>query len=113
MVQRVANPYMLQIMINLFAYCEPRNQILVLKVIQNLLELGIPPELFDDTVQTLNERHKILEQDFKYFKFESQFLKYFIAELYRIRKAMFSETAVASTGAYEVSQEIARLLQSI
>jgi hypothetical protein len=65
--------------------------------------LGIPAELFDQTVTALNTREKLVEQDIKYFKFESQFLKYFFAELYRARAAMFSETKVASTGAYEVS----------
>lgn len=85
----------------------------MLKIIQNLLELGIPKELFDDTVETLNQNKKLVDQEFQFLKCGSAFVKYFISEVYRIRHAMFSETSVASTGAYEVSQEIARLLQQI
>jgi len=53
MVQRVANPYMLQILINLFGHCEPRNQVMVLKIIQNLIRIGIPSEVFEATIKTV------------------------------------------------------------
>jgi len=50
MVQRVANPFMLQILTNLFTCSEPRNQIIVLKIIQNLIRIGIPEEVFEATM---------------------------------------------------------------
>ena len=103
MVQRVANPYMMQILINLFAFCEPRNQILVLKVLQNILYLGIPAEIFDNTVEAISDRNAQVDNKVVHFKFKSQFLRYFFAEMYQIRDAMFSETNIQSAGAYEVS----------
>lgn len=42
MVQRVANPFMLFTMIRLLQVTSPRNKMIVIKIIQNLIELGIP-----------------------------------------------------------------------
>lgn len=105
MVLRVANPYMLQIMANLFTKCEPRNQIIVLKIVQNLIRMGIPAEIFEDTiskVQSQPEKQEALETD-SCLKFESLFLKYWAGHLNLIRAAMYSETKVTSTSSYEVS----------
>lgn len=105
MVQRVANPYMLQILANLFTHCEPRNQVLVLKVIQNLIRMGIPAEIFEDTilkVKSQTGRQAAFEIKSS-VNFTSQFLGYWCGHLHLIREAMFTETKVTSTGSYEVS----------
>lgn len=85
----------------------------MLKILQNILFLGIPAEIFDNTVEAMSDKKAQVDSKVSYFKFKSQFLRLFYAELYQIRDTMYNETNIQSTGAYEVSQEIGKLFQLI
>lgn len=49
MVQRVANPFHLTCLLNLLLISSPRSKITVLKIIQNLIRVEIPSEVFEET----------------------------------------------------------------
>lgn len=108
MVQRVANPYMLYTLMNLLLVASPRSKFIAIKIIQNLVKIGIPTEVFETTVGMLSKNkgslgHKILQTDSQ-IKFEgSSFITFFFNYLLTIRKAMWDRNDVQSEGSYEVS----------
>ena len=53
MVQRVANPYHMSSLLNLFLLSSPQVKIVVLKIIQHIITIKIPAEVFEEAVQLL------------------------------------------------------------
>jgi hypothetical protein len=49
---------MLLILINLFTVAEPSNQVMVLKIIQALIKMGTPIEVFEAAIQSVKQPTK-------------------------------------------------------
>jgi hypothetical protein len=58
MVQKVANPYQLETLLNLLILSSPRLKIIVLKIIQNLIKIAIPFEVFEETISIITRDPK-------------------------------------------------------
>jgi hypothetical protein len=55
MVQKVANPYQLETLLNVLILSSPRIKIIVLKIIQNLIKIAIPFEVFEETIRIISK----------------------------------------------------------
>jgi hypothetical protein len=53
MVQRVASPQHIEILLNLLVLSSPRVKLVVLKIIQNLLKIAIPCDIFEETISLI------------------------------------------------------------
>ena len=67
MVLKVANPQELTILVDLLVYASPRHGMTIIKILDNLIRIGIPHELFDESVTRLANvedslHHKILSK---------------------------------------------------
>jgi quinol monooxygenase YgiN len=51
MVFKVASPYMLFLLLNLTLIASPRTKMLSLKIITNLINIGIPAQIFEETIK--------------------------------------------------------------
>jgi hypothetical protein len=60
MVQRIANPYHLSSLLHLLILASPSVKICVLKIIQNIVKISIPAEIFDEAVRVLIKDKKTL-----------------------------------------------------
>jgi hypothetical protein len=60
MVQRIANPYHLSSLLHLLILASPTVKICVLKIIQNIIKLSIPAEIFEEAVRVLVRDKKTL-----------------------------------------------------
>ncbi len=58
MVQKVANPYQLETLLNVLILSSPRIKIIVLKIIQNLIKIAIPFEVFEETITYISKDPK-------------------------------------------------------
>jgi hypothetical protein len=58
MVQKVANPYQLETLLNLLILSSPRIKIIVLKILQNLIKIAIPFEVFEETISIITKDTK-------------------------------------------------------
>jgi hypothetical protein len=58
MVQKVANPYQLETLLNVLILSSPRIKIIVLKIIQNLIKIAIPFEVFEETITIISKDPK-------------------------------------------------------
>ena len=100
MVQRVANPFQLETLLNLLILSSPRIKIVVLKIIQNLIKIAIPFEVFEETIKiitkdTKSQAYEILNKVVPSVQFEeSQFLKFLYNYLLSIRHKMWSKSGI-------------------
>ncbi|CDW73494.1 UNKNOWN [Stylonychia lemnae] len=119
MVQRVANPYQLETLLNLLILSSPRIKIVVLKVIQNLIKIAIPFEVFEETIKIItqdpkSQAYEILNKVIPSVKFEdSLFLKFLYNYLLSIRHKMWTKSGIESEGQYAVTQEISGIFRSL
>lgn len=93
MVQRVANPYMIFTLVRLLIATSPRNKMIAIKIIQNLVQLGIPAEIFEKTVEIISTSGssyalKVLKSKSE-LEFSSNWLNFFFKYMIDIRKAMW------------------------
>ena len=101
---------MLYTLLNLLLLASPRSKFVAMKILQNLVKIGIPDEVFETTVELLNHNtdslgFKILNYEESSIKFESsKFISFFFNYMLSIRRAMWDRNDVQSEGAYEVSQ---------
>ena len=100
MVQRVANPYQLETLLNLLILSSPRIKIVVLKVIQNLIKIAIPFEVFEETIKIItrdpkSQAYEILNKVVPSVKFEdSLFLKFLYNYLLSVRHKMWTKSGI-------------------
>lgn len=100
MVQRVANPFQLETLLNLLILSSPRIKIVVLKIIQNLIKIAIPFEVFEETIKiitkdTKSQAYEILNKVIPSVQFEeSQFLKFLYNYLLSIRHKMWTKSGI-------------------
>ena len=119
MVQRVANPYHLSSLLNLLILSSPSVKIVVLKVIQHIVKISIPFEVFEEAVRVLTRdkgslAHRILHKLQPEAKFESSmFLKFLFNYLLSLRSKMWCASDAESEGQYAVSQTVSATLRTI
>jgi hypothetical protein len=53
LVSKVASPYMLFTIINIILVASPRTKMLALKIITNIIRIGIPIQIFEQTIKLL------------------------------------------------------------
>lgn len=53
MVQRVATPHQIEILLGIILYGHPRLKIASLKIIENLIKLQLPFEVFEETIKII------------------------------------------------------------
>ena len=100
MVQRVANPYQLETLLNLLILSSPRIKIVVLKVIQNLIKIAIPFEVFEETITIItrdpkSQAYEILNKVVPSVQFEdSKFLKFLYNYLLSVRHKMWTKSGI-------------------
>jgi hypothetical protein len=80
-------------LIRLLLATSPRNKMIVVKIIQNLVQLGIPAEIFEKTVEIISTSGssyalKVLKSKSE-LEFSSQWLNFFFKYMLEIRKAMW------------------------
>lgn len=119
MVQRVANPYQMSTLLNLFILSSPQVKIVVLKIIQHMITIKIPSEVFEESVQLLTKDpnsliSRILNQVKPKVKFEkSNFLRFLYNYLFSMRSKMWSTNDAESHGQYAVTLTVSELLRTI
>lgn len=119
MVQRVANPYHMSSLLNLFLLSSPQVKIVVLKIIQHIIAIKIPVEVFEEAVQLLTRdsnslMSRILNKVQPKVKFEkSSFLRFLYNYLFTMRSKMWSTTDAESDGQYAVTLTASDLLRSM
>jgi hypothetical protein len=96
LVSKVASPYMLFTLLNIISIASPRTKMLALKIITNIIRIGIPAQIFEQTIKLLEQTpnslgNKILTVESK-IKFESSsFLSFLFKYMLYIRSAMFNK----------------------
>lgn len=116
MVQRVANPYHLSSLLNLLLLASPSVKILVLKILQHIVQISLPFEVFEEAVRILTRdenslAHRILHKIQPSAKFESSmFLKFLFNYLLSLRSKMWKADA-ESEGQYAVSRTVSATLR--
>lgn len=120
MVQRVANPFHLTCLLNLLLISSPRSKITVLKIIQNLIRVEIPSEVFEETTSICKQNQSektssfFEEMDAQRVKFnDTDFINFLFSYLMQIKSTMWSNDKIESQGQYEVAQEIYNVFQLI
>lgn len=104
MVQRVANPYHLSSLLNLLLLASPSVKIVVLKVLQHIVRISLPFEVFEEAVRILTRdenslAYRILHKIQPSAKFESSmFLRFLFNYLVSLRSKMWSATDAESEG---------------
>lgn len=120
MVLKVATPQELTVLVDLLVYAPPRHGMSIVKIIDNLIRIGIPHEIFDESVTRLskeeNSQHsKILSNHSisltMYIDLQDRFKEYpFLRFLYNytlsIRSSMWNESVFESNGAFNLSKAI-------
>jgi hypothetical protein len=96
MVQRVANPKQVETLLNLLIICSPKIKILVLKIIQNLVKITIPFEVFEEATKCFTHDEKsaafsILNYNEASGLEKSRFLKFLYNYLLSIRSKMWTK----------------------
>lgn len=115
MVSKVANPYMMYTLFNLMLVSAPRSKLIALRIIKNLISIGIPAQVFETTLNMLDQNknsigYRMINGVDTVVKFESsRFLTFFFNYMLSIRQGMWNNQEVQSHGSYEISQEVARL----
>jgi len=119
MMQKVATPEQLRILLNLLVYAPPRTKFTVIKILNDLLKMQLPFEIFEETVSQLEQdrsgfAYEILNKIQPTLKFKnSKFLCFIHHYLLSIRQKMWAKSAIESQGQYAISCELARLLRFI
>lgn len=96
MVQRVATPYQIEILLNLIIYSSPRLKIASLKIIENLIKIQLPFEVFEETIKIITREEGSLPEQImnhtnpKIELSESKFLQFMFNYVIRIRHKMWS-----------------------
>jgi len=100
MVQRVANPYQLETLINLLLFASPRIKLQVLKIVQNLIKIAIPFEVFEETIILISKdpeshAYEILNKVNPQVQFkQSKFLQFLFNYVLSVRQKMFTKSAI-------------------
>jgi hypothetical protein len=119
MVQKVANPYHLSSLFNLLIVASPSIKIIVLKILQHIIQIQIPFEVFEEAVSVMARNknsyaYKIVYETKVETKFEkSLFIKFMFNYLYCLRSKMWSSSDVESEGLYAVSQTLSATIREI
>lgn len=119
MVQRVANPYHLSSLLNLLIISSPAVKIVVLKIIQHIVMISIPFEVFEEAVRVLTRdegslAYRILHKEQSQPRFESSmFIKFLFNYLLSTRSTMWKTNEVQSEGQYAVSKTVSATLRVV
>lgn len=109
MVQKVATPSHVCKLLSLLLGASPTVKAIVLRVIENLVRIKLPRELFDESVQLLAKDSRslaarILATETKIKFKESSFLRFMINYLTHVRGCLWSPNNIESEGQYAVTQ---------
>ena len=100
MVQKVANPHQLETLLNVLILSSPRIKIIVLKIIQNLIKIAIPFEVFEETITIISkdpksQAYQILNKVSPSVNLDDQkFLKFLYNYLLSIRHKMWTKSSI-------------------
>jgi hypothetical protein len=112
MVQRVANPYHMCILLNLLLLSSPQIKIVVLKIIHHIIQINIPFEVFEEATYLLTRDsnslgHRILNKVQPKVRFEkSNFLRFIYNYLISMRSKMWNTADMDSDGVLAVTLTI-------
>ena len=119
MVLKVATPEELTILVDLLVYAPPRHGLSILKIIDNLIRVNIPHELFDESVKRLAKdeksiHYKIMNEITPINKFpNSPFVKFLYNFTISIRSSMWKDSLFDSSGSYALSNKLLTLFRRI
>ena len=121
MIQPIEKAKVIQTMINLLVVSSPRVKIIALRIIRNLIKIGLPGGFFDQAVDQLeNDPSSIIAQS--YVKQtsslssgleSSKFIKFLYEYLLELRSKIWTKSGLESQGTYAVTAELIRLLRYI
>jgi len=106
-------------LLNLLLLSSPSVKIVVLKVIQHIVKISIPFEVFEEAVRVLTRdekslAHRILHKVQPKAKFaNSMFIRFLFNYLLSLRSKMWSGADAESDGQYAVSQAVSATLRVI
>lgn len=115
----MANPYHLSSLLNLLIVSSPQVQIVVVKILQSMVQIAVPFEVFEEAIRVLTRdpnslAHHILHGLKPQAKFDgSMFIKFLFNYLLSLRTKMWSPTEAGSEGLYAVSRAVAAMLRAI
>jgi hypothetical protein len=116
MVQKVASPAQIENLLRLLVGGSPRVKVIVLKIIQNLVALKLPNELFSEAVGRVTQDEnslasQILRFDSKFKLKGSAFLQFLFNYFLRVRSFLWSRRDIESEGMHAVSQVMSAVLR--
>lgn len=119
MVLKVATPEELTILTNLLVIAPPRHGFTIMKIIDNLIRIRIPHELFDESVKRLSKdpesiHFKIMNEITPRNQFEkSPFIKFLYNYTISIRSSMWNYSSFDSSGSFILSNKMLSVMRTI
>ncbi|CDW82480.1 hect e3 ubiquitin [Stylonychia lemnae] len=118
MVQKVATPYQIEALLNIMIYASPKNQLTAIKIIENLIKIQLPADVFEDTIKIItrdptSRAHQILNLGNLNSDVSSLFIRFLLNYLLKVRHSLWTSSDLESVGSYAVSQELISLLRTI
>ena len=115
-VLKVTRPVQIKTLVHLLINCQSKHGIMTLKILTNLLKIGIDKNTLDNSFIELKEMEvvrEIFELNTK-VKFEEwAFIQFCYNYLLKIRSSQWDKRAIESNGAYIISCSVVRLLRTI
>ena len=119
MVLKVATPEELTILLNLLVHSAPRHGFTIVKILDNLIRVGIPHELFDESIKRLSKdkdsvHSRIINLITPINKFEkTPFLKFLFNYVISIRSSMWTDSSFDSNGSFILSNKMLSIFRTI
>ena len=116
MIRKVASPTYISKLLKLLIQASPKVKLIVLKIIENLVRINLPNELFSEAVQLITQKpsgivSKIIASQTKVNFKNSRFLQFMYNYLLVVRSFIFTTSGIESEGSYAVSQVLTSVLR--
>jgi len=115
-VLQVTRPTQIKALVHLLLNCQSRHGMITLKILTNLLRIGIDTSTLDSSFVELKEAgigSDIFDIQTKVQFDGCPFLQFCYSFLYKIRSSQWDKRRIESYGAYNISCNVVRLLRTI
>jgi hypothetical protein len=115
-VMKVTKPSQLAVILRLLMKCNYRHGMIIIKIIENLINIGFDPSLFNEAIEGVKKAKEAqhvfdLKPITKFDK--SEFLQFLFNYLYSIRACQWTKREFEGSGGYSISCGLVRIFRSI
>ena len=115
-VLKVTRPAQIKILVHLLINCQSKHGIMTLKILTNLLKIGIDKYTLDNSFLELKEMEsvkEIFDMETKVKFSECAFIQFCYNYLLKIRSSQWDKRVIESNGSYIISCSVVKLLRTI